>query len=307
LAGEIAKLQPSRARAFLRGVLAGRTMHVVVNHRGARPISLALLAGLVAFEAVLAFGAGAVGIPGVLLVRFTDGGGAATHGSLAQEGGESVIAKVPAPASEAKAAVEAPATPVAPSAGEPRLNGLADIPLDALDRPKPQPAESEPIHADAGGKEVLPWGAVEPVPLSPDEPAGSLPDAIGATAKAAKATPASEPQAPAAPIPLPATGTVEGWVKAKATEIKGGDRIRPLYHFEFWLDAPEDVKRRLVAVAYDFNTPAVMPQSQVSSEEKSGFRVSAGGLTCADKVTITLKFSDGQSQQIAVDGCRLLG
>ena len=65
------------------------------------------------------------------------------------------------------------------------------------------------------------------------------------------------------------------------------------------------MKRRLVAVAYEFNTPAVMPQSQVSSEQKTGFRISAGGLACADKVTVTLKFKDGQSQQVAVDGCRL--
>jgi len=35
--------------------------------------------------------------------------------------------------------------------------------------------------------------------------------------------------------------------------------------------------------------------------------VSVGGLACADKITVTLKFKDGQSQQVAVDGCRLLG
>ncbi len=52
-------------------------MRAVGNHRGARPISLALVAGLVAFEAVLALGAGAVGIPGVLLVRFAGGSGGA--------------------------------------------------------------------------------------------------------------------------------------------------------------------------------------------------------------------------------------
>jgi hypothetical protein len=76
--------------------------------------------------------------------------------------------------------------------------------------------------------------------------------------------------------------------------------------FEFWLDTPDEVKRRLVAVAYEFNTPAVMPQSQVSSEGKTGLRIFAGGLTCADKVTVTLKLNDGQSQQVAVDGCRLV-
>ena len=115
------------------------------------------------------------------------------------------------------------------------------------------------------------------------------------------------PQATPALALLPASGDVEAWVKAKATEVKGEDRARPLYHFEFWLEPPEEVKRRLVAVAYEFNTPAVMPQSQMSSEQKTGFRVSAGGLACADKVTVTLKFKDGQSQQVAVDGCQLLG
>ncbi len=96
------------------------------------------------------------------------------------------------------------------------------------------------------------------------------------------------------------------WIKAKATEIKGEDRARPLYHFEFWIEPPEEMKRQLVAVAYEFNTPAVMPQFQASSEKTTGFRVSAGGLTCADKVTVTLKFSAGQSEQVAVDGCRLV-
>ena len=107
-------------------------------------------------------------------------------------------------------------------------------------------------------------------------------------------------------MPLPASGEVEAWIKGKATEIKGDERARPLYHFEYWLEPPADMKGRLTAVAYEFNTPAVLPQSQVSSEQDTGFRILAGGLTCADKVTVTLKFKDGRSQQIAVDGCRLV-
>jgi hypothetical protein len=67
------------------------------------------------------------------------------------------------------------------------------------------------------------------------------------------------------------------------------------------------VKEQLAAVAYAFDSPAVMPQAQVSSEQKTGFRVAFGGLACADKVTLTLKFKDGQSQQVDLDGCRLLG
>jgi len=44
-------------------------MRAVGNHRGARTISLALVAGLVAFEAVLALGAGAVGVEFASLYR----------------------------------------------------------------------------------------------------------------------------------------------------------------------------------------------------------------------------------------------
>jgi len=276
-------------------------MRAVGNHRGARPISLALVAGLVAFEAVLALGTGAVGIPGVLLVRLAggSGGAGATATSEAPEGGESVFAKLssapaistpkPTPADEAAEAVS-------PAAGEPRLDGLAEIPLKEWDRDEAESAEPQAFGENSKTREVLPWDAVEPVPFTAATP-------VAAPAQ----SPAPEaPQATPAPALLPASGDVEAWVKAKATEIKGGDRARPLYHFEFWLEPPEEVKRRLVAVAYEFNTPAVMPQSQVSSEQKTGFRVSAGGLTCADKVTVTLKFKDGQSQQVAVDGCRLV-
>jgi len=276
-------------------------MRAVGNHRGARPISLALVAGLVAFEAVLALGTGAVGIPGVLLVRLAggSGGAGATATSEAPEGGESVFAKLssapaistpkPTPADEAAEAVS-------PAAGEPRLDGLAEIPLKEWDRDEAESAEPQAFGENSKTREVLPWDAVEPVPFTAATP-------VAAPAQ----SPAPEaPQATPAPALLPASGDVEAWVKAKATEIKGGDRARPLYHFEFWLEPPEEVKRRLVAVAYEFNTPAVMPQSQMSSEQQTGFRVSAGGLACADKVTVTLKFKDGQSQQVAVDGCRLV-
>ena len=276
-------------------------MRAVGNHRGARPISLALVAGLVAFEAVLALGTGAVGIPGVLLVRLAggSGGAGATATSEAPEGGESVFAKLssapaistpkPTPADEAAEAVS-------PAAGEPRLDGLAEIPLKVWDRDEAESAEPQAFGENSKTREVLPWDAVEPVPFTAATP-------VAAPAQ----SPAPEaPQATPAPALLPASGDVEAWVKAKATEIKGGDRARPLYHFEFWLEPPEEVKRRLVAVAYEFNTPAVMPQSQMSSEQQTGFRVSAGGLACADKVTVTLKFKDGQSQQVAVDGCRLV-
>jgi hypothetical protein len=277
-------------------------MRVVGNHRGARSISFALVAGLVAFEAALALGAGAIGIPGVFLYRLP-GEPPPFHATpaTAPDGGESVVAKLAAP--EATPA-ESPPPQVK---GEPRLDGLADIPLQEWIAPKPKPKPEDAEGAASAEapreREELPWDAVEPVPLHP----------VAREAQHADATAAlphnvlEPPQALVPAVAHPDGRAVEGWVKAKAMEVKGPDRARPLYHFEFWLDAPEDVKQRLVAVVYEFNTPAVMPQALMSREKGSDFRVRAGGLTCADKVTVTLKFNDGSSQQVAVDGCRLLG
>jgi hypothetical protein len=74
-------------------------MRAVDYHRGARTFSLALLAGLVAFEAVLALDASAVGIPGVFLVTF-----AGESGVAREAGGESVVAKIVKPESTPKTA-----------------------------------------------------------------------------------------------------------------------------------------------------------------------------------------------------------
>jgi hypothetical protein len=263
-----------------------------------------LVAGLIAFETILALSAGALGVPGLFVIRFaTDaGGGEVAQPQAKSEGGESVIAKLEAAKeSPQQANAVPPLSPVAP-APEPRLDGLADIPLTPWVRDEAKPDRPKAFAATTAGRETLPWDAVEPVPYPTHDGAGAAPDATASLPAAAPATPPVQ----AAPIELPAGGVVETWVKAKATEVKGSDRARPLYHFEFWLEAPEEMKRRLAAVAYEFNTPAVMPQAQLSSEQDTGFRISAGGLTCADKVTVTLRFRDGRSQQVAVDGCKLV-
>jgi hypothetical protein len=282
----------------------GFAMRAVGDHHRARTIGLALAAGLIAFETILALGAGAVGVPGLFVIRFaTDSGGNATP-PAASAGGESVIAKLEAvkvPPHQTEVTAQ-PQSPVAP-AGEPRLDGLADIPLQPWVRDEPKPDQPKALAATSAGREVLPWDAAEPVPYPTDDKAGAAPDATASLPAAAPATPPAQ----AAPAELPASGEVATWVKAKASEVKGTDRARPLYHFEFWLEPPEEMKRRLAAVAYEFNTPAVMPQSQSSSEQNTGFRISAGGLTCADKVTVTLRFKDGRTQQVAVDGCKLVG
>ena len=279
-------------------------MRAMGDHRGARTISLALVAGLIAFETILALSAGAVGVPGLFVIRFAKGSGAEGTPPTTSEGGESIIAKVEAAKEPPRQTpiVAQPLSPVAP-VGEPRLDGLADIPLTPWVRDEAKPDQPRAFAATSAGREVLPWDAVEPVPYTSKDSDGAASDATASLPAAAPATP--RPQA--APIELPASGEVETWVKAKVTEVKGADRARPLYHFVFWLEPPEEMKRRLVAVAYEFNTPAVMPQVQSSSEQNTGFRISVGGLTCADKVTVTLRFRDGRKQQVAVDGCKLLG
>jgi hypothetical protein len=256
---------------------------------------------LVAFEAVLALAAGAVGIPGLWLVRFAEESVAAQSAA----GGETVMAKL----SQTESVKDAAPVAAAPApeqaeppkpAGEQPLHGLETIPQN-MDWDEEKAEEPEPPKAfgeNAQQPEELPWDAVEPVKFSSlDSPKAS-----------ASATPAAAPAQPALPPVKPLrNGDVEAWLKAKATQFKGEDRGRPLFHFELWLEPPAEVKQRLVAVAYDFSTPAVQPQSQISREQKTGFRVSAGGLACADKITLTLKFDDGRSQQVAVDGCALLG
>ncbi|HXG78682.1 MAG TPA: hypothetical protein VNJ31_05010 [Methyloceanibacter sp.] len=287
------------------------SMYASGRLRGARVIVLTLIAGLAAFEVALAFGARVVGIPGVFLYRLAAGSGDAPSGPAASYGGEITVAKLtPKPVAVLAEEPQGAAVP----AGEPRLNGLMDIPLQDLDAAKDADAQRNPDARTPLGKAFgagakaahsdLPWEDVEPVPFGPAEQA---------TADATSALPnRGQPDVPPAPLQptalaaLPSNAAVQGWVKAKAMEIKGADRSRALYHFEYWLDAPEDVKARLAAVAYEFNTPAVRPQQQVSSERRSGFRISAGGLTCADNVKVTLTFVDGRTQEVDVDGCKLL-
>src|SRR5262245_23645191 len=145
-------------------------MRAVGNQLAARTISLALVAGLVAFEAILALGAGAVGVPGVVLVRLTHETGDidAAPNYAAPPGGESLIAKLPAPAkAEAPEVADVEARRIAASdapAGEPRLDGLADIPLEPWipEKPKADKADPEERKAAAAEKVALPWDAVEP-------------------------------------------------------------------------------------------------------------------------------------------------
>jgi hypothetical protein len=274
-------------------------MRLVGYRLSARTIGLALVAGVIALEAVLALGTGAIGIPGLVLLRLGGKNDAAPSVQRAEapDNSESVVVKRPEQNASPKPSPSTTGS-ASPNEGEPRLEGLSDIPLQPWDHDQGESPSSEPkAEAEAHQEpEVLPWDAVEPVPLD-----GATPSPTGQNSAPVETRPSPPPSFG----PLPSERNVAGWVKAKATEIKGEDQFRPLFHFEFWLEAPPEVARSLASVSYDFNTPAVMPQSLLSGEAKTGFRASAGGLTCADKVRVTLRYKDGRSQQVEVDGCAL--
>jgi hypothetical protein len=267
------------------------TMRTVVNHWSARRISFALAAGSIALGVALMLGWSAAEAPKPASVRLT----IEPEAMPPRHGGETVISKLDEAARTLKTE---PAIPVK----EPTLKGLGgDIPWERAAEPaEPTPKPAIRVFAQtANATNSLPWDAIEPVPFESVETTGATPvqASVNDTMPNRNVVPQGE---------LPASGEVERWVKAKATTLKGENRGRPIYHFELWLDAPDEIKQRLATVAYDFNTPAVMPQSQISSEEKTGFRVAVGGLACADNITVTLKFDDGRTQQVAIDGCRLL-
>jgi hypothetical protein len=271
-------------------------MRLVGYRLSARTIGLALVAGFIALEAVLAFGTGAIGIPGLFRLAGKSDEAPPLQRAGAPDNGESIVAKLPQPSASP---MRSPSTTgsASPNEGEPRLEGLSDIPLkpwghDEEESSSPKSKAKAETHQEP---EVLPWDAVEPVPLD----AGTPPPT------GENSAPVETRPSPPSFGPLPSERNVAGWVKAKASEIKGEDRARPLFHFEFWLEAPPEVTRSLASVSYDFDTPAVMPQSLLSGEAKTGFRASSGGLTCADKVTVTLRYKDGRSQQVEVDGCAL--
>jgi len=290
-------------------LLAAKTVPFVAGLRGIRGARPGLAAGLIVVGALFAISA-------QTLPRLAAGANHAEPVSQAKLGGETVVTKLaqtetaaepatPEPASASRliamalASVPA-ATPAPPRKQEPNLAGLSEIPHELIWNRKPDEKEKkgEPKSFASFSKasEHLPWDAVEPVPFSP----------LGPTHQAAKTqAPGGTRTAALQPLTLPNDGQIESWLKAKVTEIKGTERARPLLHFELWLEPPAEVKRRLVGVSYEFSSPAVMPQMQASSDQTSGFRISAGGLACADEITLTLRFDNGQSEKVTVDGCKL--
>ncbi|MGV1013583.1 MAG: hypothetical protein ACOYB4_01280 [Methyloceanibacter sp.] len=264
-------------------------MSAVGNHSGTRTIGLALAAGLLALMMALMLGVGVVTSP-THPIQVVD----EDVDARVMPGGETVISKL--------AEVEQGVTPQTPAPA--RLKGLGgEIPWAREEAPKePTPRPTNVLAQAAAAPNKLPWDAIEPVPFAAPKPGDTVQHKTGSLEPKIE----SNPKPPSPRVELPPNTEVGAWVKAKATKLKADDRRRPIYHFELWLEPPAEIRKRLVSVAYDFNTPAVLPQSQTSREERTGFRVAVGGLTCADNVTVTLKFDDGRSEQVEIDSCRLL-
>ena len=180
---------------------------------------------------------------------------------------------------------------------EPNLAGLADIPENLIaERPKrngDRDRRKPSFAAYSETRENLPWNAVEPVVFTPMGP--------GQQQKAGS----QAPQAVVSASPQPAVADIGNWMKGKATKIMGASRTKPLYHFVVWVEPPKAMQGHVAGVSYDFSSPAVMPQSQASSDRDSGFKINAAGLACADQITVTLRFKDGRVEKTSIDGCEL--
>lgn len=295
-------------------LVEGKHLRLIGTQRGILMLGIGLLVGVAALVSALSLATGD---------RAPRDESSQALSEPESFGGETIISKLseadeakPAPAPAAKTAPHmtaphmiaphmamlAPSLPNAEAKpdAEPNLSGLSEIPRELIwNRPPEQQDDAKPkaFAAFSKAREELPWDAVEPVPFGPIAEAPKPEQDTTGTAKPSKVA--------GAPVRLPEVADVGAWVKSKVTEIKGADRQRPLYHFELWLDPPAAVRRRLVGVTYDFSTPAILPQTQASSDQASGFRISAGGLACADKVTLTLRFDDGRTQKVSLDGCKL--
>ncbi|MGI9382400.1 MAG: hypothetical protein ACR2PO_04540 [Methyloligellaceae bacterium] len=114
--------------------------------------------------------------------------------------------------------------------------------------------------------------------------------------------------APDGALSLPPKAALKRWLRSSAREFVGGvdEQGNILYRFDIRLEVPDDLRPKVVEVAYDYNAPSVRPRSQASKTAKDGFQVKFGALACAGTMKVTVTFEDGRTQQVEADGCSLL-
>lgn len=232
----------------------------------------------------------------------------------ASPGGETTVAKsyVRRPDDQNSVVVEPP-----PAVTENLKKPRKSIPVPTEPAPAPVAAQAKPTEVSP----PLPVPAPVPSPTSGQRKA-STPPSLALPWQSDKAANATSDQPRVASLPpdaesssgagersvLPSRSDLKGWLKSEAREFVGGvdaDGL-PLYRFDVWLDAPEDIKSQMRMVSYEYLAPSAQPPVQSSNDPKDGFRVKFGAAACAEKATVIFVMKDGRERKVTVDGCRIL-
>lgn len=171
-------------------------MREVGSHRAARTMSLALVAGLVAFESVLAVTAGAIGIPGVLVVPLSE-----IAGGAPASGGESVIAK------QRPKSISSTSQPPAQASAQ------QAVPADQI---ASTPTMPPPVVVDEPAVTPDVFSLAVPIDATVNLP-------VAALANARSATPSQTPPADTAPQASAATASQEDGKSASSPTGVPGD------------------------------------------------------------------------------------
>ena len=293
------------------GILSGFCLMRAVRWRTIAVASF--LGGFVAVQGALVIGARAVGIPGLYLLPLGFSEPEVTSRPALDEGGETTVAKLPAPTAlpvadefffhrstpnPPRLAAESPKGQLDVGTLDPTAlvaEQLKEKPVDTSKRTRGVPP---PIGGSASPV-TLPWDATEPIPYSRQ---ASL-DTVKPGVEPARIAPPDK----AEDGPALSADEAQSWVRANKKTFKGANRARPMLHFELWLEPPAAMRDRILSVSYDVEAGAVQPRSQQSRERQTGFRVGFGGLGCADRIKLTLRLDDGRAQEVDLDGCNLPG
>lgn len=172
----------------------------------------------------------------------------------------------------------------------PSREQAAPPPLPARTPDSAAPRQQQPETGNAP-RAALPWQSGTPGRESGGQDLANLP-----------------PRTQTGPSELPGRSDIRGWARSTAREFVGGVDAdgMPLYRFDVWLDAPDNMRSQIRSVSYEYRAPSAQPPSQSSSEAGSGFRVKFGAASCAEKAMITVIMNDGQQRSVDVDGCGIL-
>lgn len=251
--------------------------------------------------------------------------------------GTAIRGSIPAIPSEPAPETGPPVAPrqFAPAPSEPSVtasiepDGLSEdgaistqgLAAQAMMAPAINPAGDMPFSQDSGAQQALQSAPATPLPeRAPEKPSTaqaeppdnapqiSLPWQSGDTGARNETQLAALPPEASEPVDLPGRSEIRGWARSAAREFVGGVDAdgMPLYRFDVWLDAPENIRAQIRSVTYEYRAPSAKPSAQSSSDTGSGFRVKFGAAACAEKATITVVMKDGQERSVDVNGCRIL-